>query len=497
MSETYTPKTTPFKHQAEEFAARATAPAWARFWEQGTGKSKSIIDEATALYEKGEIDAVIVVAPNGVERNWKTDELPAHLPDRHWSGTRVEFWQTGKAGTKKHAAAFKTLLHHEGFAWLLMSYDAVMTNTGKQFLWEFLKRRRVLYALDESSDIKSPGAKRTIRVVASGKYAKYRRIMDGTPVTAGPFDVYAPIKFLDENFWGRHRLGSYTVFKKVFGKWFTAKECLELHGYDPKYDKLLGFQNLDKLNKILSTVSSRVLKVDVMDLPPKLYGRRYFELTPEQVNIYNQLKNDFYAELENGSFIEAPLAIVRLLRYQQILSGYAYTDDEEEPFQLLPGKNPRLQLLGDIVEGQHHKSIIWARFTKDIDQIVELIKGRGGNVVRYDGQCSDEEAADNSEQFKRGDAQWIVANPSKGARGLTWNMAHHVVYYNNSFKLRDRLQSEDRAHRGVMTHSVDYTDIEGIMPDGKKTVDNHIVTNLRNKFDVAAEINGDKLREWI
>jgi SNF2 family DNA or RNA helicase len=490
-----------WKHQEQEFREHTEDRARGRFWEMGTGKTRSVIDEACELYRQRAIDAVVVVAPNGVHRNWKTDELPQYLPMALQHGAvRAEYWETSKSATKTHIRRFEQL-HEAEFPWALLSYDAVMTERGRNFLWKFLRKRRVLYALDESSEIKSPGAKRTIRIVASGKYAPYRRVLDGTPVSKGPFDIYSQIKFLDENFWPKHRLGSYSVFKKEFGVWFTRQDAQAASGYDPGYDKLIGYKNLERLEKIVSTISSRVLKEDVLDLPPKIYlPKAEFTLTAEQVRVYNGLKNEFVATVGEGRVVEAELAIVRLLRYQQVLSGYVYTteDDENvEPFQLLEGGNPRLKLLGEIVQRHHHKAIIWARFTKDIDQIMRMLSDMGGNATRYDGTLGDDEAADNSERFKRGDAQWIVANAAKGARGLTWNVAHHVVYYNNSFRLAHRLQSEDRAHRGEMQHSVDYTDIVGVFPDGKQTVDHHIVNNLRNKFDIAAIVNGDRLREWI
>lgn len=491
-----------WEHQEKEFQLHREDRAWARFWEMGTGKTRSVIDEAVHLYSIDAIDAVVVVAPNGVHRNWKTDEIPAHVPAALLHGElRAEFWESSKSSTKTHQRRFQELLEHRGFPWLLLSYDAVMTDRGKNTLWKFLSKRRCLYVLDESSEIKSIGAKRTIRILASGAYAPYKRVLDGTPISKGPFDIYSQIKFLDANFWPKHRLGSYTVFKKEFGIWFTRAEAQEATGFDPGYDKLIGYQNLERLNSILSTISSRVLKTDVLDLPEKLYlPKAEFVLSPEQVRVYNELRNDYYSTLQDGSLVEAGLAIVRLLRWQQVLSGYVYTttdDEEAEPFRLLPGGNPRLKLLGEIVQRHHNKAIIWARFTRDIDQIMEMLSDMGGNAVRYDGTLSDDEAADNSERFKHGDAQWIVANAAKGARGLTWNQAHHVVYYNNSFRLAHRLQSEDRAHRGTMDHSVDYTDLVGVFPDGKQTVDHHIVNNLRNKFDVAAIVNGDKLREWI
>lgn len=486
--------TKPFNHQLETFNESRDAEAYAILWEQGTGKTKLAIDTACYLWEKGEIDAVLVVAPNGVHRNWLTDEMPAHVPLRIRNAIGQQgraFWDNPKSKTKWHQRQMEQLLKHKGFAWLMISYDSFMTKAGKLFVWKFLRQRRCLYMLDEAHNVKTPNAKRTKSIVASGKYAAYRRILTGTPIATGPFDIYSQIRFLDEKFWIKKRLSPYQVYKFHFGEYFTRSECQEINGYDPGYDKLLRYRNLDELKGYLEGFSSRVLKEDVLDLPPKLYSKRYYSLTPEQKKLYDQLKEDFIAEVEDGKIIDGNLAIVRLLRFQQIICGYVYTEDENgeaQPVHLLK-ENPRLDLLKETVEGLSHPAIIWARFSKDIDQIMEHL---GDRAVRYDGQVSDDEAAEAKRRFQAGEVQFFVGNPQKGKEGLTLVQARTMIYYSNSFKLIDRLQSEDRAHRIGQEHPVDYIDL--VAP---KTIDEQIVKNLRNKLEIAGRITGDDLKEWI
>ena len=75
-----------------------------------------------------------------------------------------------------------------------------------------------------------------------------------------------------------------------------------------------------------------------------------------------------------------------------------------------------------------------------------------------------------------------------------------MAYYSNSFKLRDRLQSEDRPHR-IGQEGADHGDYGfGVLCGdvlAANTVDMKIVDNLRGKFNVAAQLTGDILREWI
>ena len=486
--EDYIHSVEPFAHQQKHLEEHLTEKAWGLLWEQGTAKTKPIIDTASILYLRGEINGLLVVAPPGVERNWNTDEIPTHMPPDVALDTLVQVFKTAKKATQAHKRAMNSLFNHDGLAVLLMSYNGFMTKEGKVLAAKFLKEKKVLYVLDEAHNIKTPSAKRTKSIVASGKYAKYRRILTGTPVAVGPFDVYSQIRFLDEYFWKNKGIHGTVEFRNLFGRWFTAADCKKLHGYDPGYDKLIEYQNLDLLGKYLDDITDRVLKDDVLDLPPKLYQKRYFEMSREMKAAYEQLQNEMMLEI-GDNLITAELPIVMQLRLQQISCNYVPVGDEE-PVHMFSEKNPRLGVMEQIRDETFSPGIIWARFRHDIDQIMDLL---GKSAVRYDGAVDQDQSERNKQAFQRGDAQWFVGNAQKGGSGLTLTQAKTMVYYSNSFRLLDRLQSEDRAHRGGMDqHPVTYIDI---MSDSN--IDEHIVTNLRNKRDVSAEILGDNLKEWI
>ena len=79
----YNFKTKPFKHQANALNESWAAEYYALFMEMGTGKSKVAIDNIGLLYEQGELDAALVIAPKGVYDNWVKGEFPAHQPEKH------------------------------------------------------------------------------------------------------------------------------------------------------------------------------------------------------------------------------------------------------------------------------------------------------------------------------------------------------------------------------------------------------------------------------
>lgn len=478
----------PFDHQRNHLMEHVEEKSWGLLWEQGTAKTKPIVDTAAYLFANDKIDALLVVAPPGVERNWNTDEIPKHLPAEFALDTMVNVFLTAKKGTKAHKRSMEMAIRWEGLSVLLISYNAFMTKEGKETVKKFLRHRRVLYVLDEAHNIKTPKAKRTQSIVMSGKYAEYRRILTGTPIAVGPFDLYSQIRFLDEYFWKNRGIHGSVEFRQHFGEWFTRADCQKLHGYDPGYDKLIEYKNIDELKRYLAEISDRVLKDEVLDLPPKLYSKRYFDMSKEQKAAYAQLEEELVLEI-GDNIITAELPIVKLLRFQQIACNYVPVG-EDEPVHMFSAKNPRMNVMEGIRDETHHPVIVWARFKHDVDQLMDLL---GRDAVRYDGSLDDDEAERSKLAFQAGDAQWFVGTAQKGGPGLTLTQAKTMVYYSNSFRLVDRLQSEDRAHRaGMDEHPVNYIDIVA-----NDTVDERIVENLRNKRDIAVEIQGDPWREWI
>jgi SNF2 family DNA or RNA helicase len=491
-------KTSQLDHQREHFEAHARKAAFAILWEQGTGKTKEAIDEIALLIDEGAVEAVVVVAPNGVHRNWVSDELPKHMPDHIMSRLKTHIWQTQKAETKWHQRAVERVLGTDGVPMLLFSYDGFMTKRGKKAAWKLLSSRKCLYILDEAHRIKTPGALKTKSILASSKYAPYRRILTGTPVAKGPFDLYTQLKFIDEHIWDEIGCKNFQAYKTYFGIW----EKKHNHKTGRDYPVLLQYRNIEVLNRIIDKVSSRVLKEDVLDLPPKLYTSRYYEMTSQQEQIYERLKQEFMYDHGNGKITNASLAIVRLLRFQQVLCGYLPFEDEagNTGVEMIPGGNPRMDLLHETIEDLPHQAIVWARFTKDIDIICDRIKGDGKKVSRYDGSMDDDKLERSKLAFNKGETDYFVGNQAKGSEGLTLIGAKSAFYYNNTFNFIQRLQSEDRCHRmgqdGAMHEGhglgVLYTDL--ICQD---SVDEHYIANLLAKQDIASQITGDRLKEWL
>ena len=186
-------KMKPYAHQMTALEKSWNRETYAYFMEMGTGKTKVLIDNLAMLYDKGKVDGALIVAPKGVIGTWYNQELPTHLPD-HIENVTV-LWQPNI--TKKQQENLDSLFEpEESLHILIMNVEALSTTKGRDFAAKFLSSHNTLMAIDESTTIKNPVAKRTKNIIKLAEGAKYRRIMTGSPVTKNPLDLYSQCEFL-------------------------------------------------------------------------------------------------------------------------------------------------------------------------------------------------------------------------------------------------------------------------------------------------------------
>jgi len=471
-------KTKPYAHQLVALEKSWHKENFAYFMEMGTGKTKVLIDNLAMLYDKGKVDGALIVAPKGVIKTWYEQELPTHLPD-HIENVTV-LWQPNitKGQEEKLNSLFETetALHI-----LIMNVEALSTEKGVKFASKFLNSHKVLMAIDESTTIKTPAAKRTKNIIDLGIHAKYRRIMTGSPITKNPLDLYTQCYFLDPYLLDH---ASYYSFRNRYAIMKT------MHVRGRSIQVVSKFQNLSELSEVVKTFSDRVLKEDCLDLPPKNFTKRHIVLTHDQRKIYDQMKKAAMAVL-NGKVTTTMTVLTQLMRLHQITCGHFTADDGTT--QLID--NNRIKELMNILEETEGKVIIWANYQRDVNQIIKNVVEKYGeeSIVDYYGLTPQEDRQDNIRKFQNGpECRFLIGTPQTGGYGITLTKASTVVYYSNGYDLEKRLQSEDRAHRIGQKKNVTYIDL--IAED---TVDEKIVEALRKKINIASEVLGEELKDWI
>tara|TARA_R100001594_G_scaffold16149_1_gene33513 strand:- start:37 stop:1470 length:1434 start_codon:yes stop_codon:yes gene_type:complete len=472
-------KTKPYAHQLKALEMSWDKQVFAYFMEMGTGKSKVLIDNASMLYDKGNINGLLIIAPKGVYKTWYENEIPTHMADH--IEKKVVLWETSNT-SKEYTKELNTVLATgTDFHILLMNVEAFSSQKGYDFAFRFVNSHKAMIAVDESTTIKTPTAKRTKNILKLSTLASYKRILTGSPVTKSPIDLYSQCEFLDPWLLGH---SSYYTFR---ARYAIMKS---INVGSRSVNIVVGYRNLGELSEKLKPFSFRCLKDDCLDLPSKTFMKRFVSMTPEQLRVYKEMKENAIATL-NGKMVSTNTVIVQLMRLQQITCGHFVADDGSTQ----EIKSNRLGELLDALEEIEGKAVIWAHWQRDVQLIKkEIEKEYGeGSVVDYYGLTPQIERQNNIKRFQEDEkCRFFVGTTQTGGYGITLTAASTMIYYSNGYDLEKRQQSEARIDRIGQEKPMTYIDL--IVED---TVDNRIVKALRKKINIATEIMGEELKQWI
>jgi SNF2 family DNA or RNA helicase len=446
--------TTPYQHQQEALEKAWGNTGFAYFLEQGTGKSKIVVDETVNLIERGLINCVIILAPNGVHENW-VQQFELHGP-KNYDKWYIQVFRSKNKGEKQEQLT-RDIINSGKVLVFLMNIEALSHKKGQDYLYRILRARRHSYVcVDESHKIKTPSATRTKAAIKLGELAKYRRITTGTEAEEGIHNLFAQFKFLDWKIIGHKFITSFRNMYCVMG------------GFENR--EIIGFQNKEILAASIAPFAYNKRKRDCLDLPDKVYVKHRIAMTPEQEDMYDRLEEDLLLELDNGDVVDATMAITRIMRLQQVLCGHI-TDQT-----ILSN---RANYVVELVEQASSKCIVFCRFIKDVSLVTTALASYGigsiGIVGGTDNMLEQVNSWRNGSHIKA-----LVITVQTGGLGLTLNEANTMIFYSNTYSSTDRLQAEDRAHRIGQTNKVT---IHDIVVRGK--IDDIILRVLKNKANLA------------
>jgi len=473
-------KTKPYEHQLDALESSWDKEVYAYFMEMGTGKSKVLLDNAAILYDKGEINALLLIAPKGVYKNWYDSEIPTHLPDH--VDKKIVLWKTSDKSIKQIKKLNTLFQSGSDLRILIMNVESFSSGNGADFAYKFLSAHpKSMIAIDEATTIKTPTSNRTKNILKLSDHCKYRRILTGSPVTKSPLDLYSQCQFLDPWLLGHQ---SYYTFKARYSI------CKKIQVNGRQVEIVVGYRNLGELSDKIKSFSKRILKDDCLDLPEKSYVKHYVELTKEQRKVYEQMKKEAIAFLD-GKMQSSATVMTQLMRLHQITCGHFTADDGT--IKDLPCS--RLGELMSILENVEGKTIIWSHYTHDVRRIIKEIKRVYGDdsVVDYYGATDTDARSTNIKKFQTNDkCRFFVGTTHTGGYGITLTAGSNMIYFSNGYDLEKRQQSEARIDRIGQTKKMTYIDIMT-----QDTIDERIVKALRNKVNIANTIMDENIKEWI
>lgn len=462
----YKPAIRLYDHQQTALSISSEKEAYAYLLEMGLGKTAIAIANMGYLYMRKKVVAVLVLAPKGVHRQWTEQEIPKHIDKR------VKY-KTFTWGDK-----FDKVSNGGSLLFLSMNIDAIRTERGFNLAHDFLEtyKGRNAIIIDEGHLIKNGTADRTKAAFKLGLIAKYRRILTGTPIAKSIIDAWSQFKFLDERILGHKYMTS-----------FRSRYCI-MGGWENK--QIVGQKNTDEFFRLIQPHSFRRTKEEVLNLPPKVFIQRQYEMSDETRKHYKSLQNTFMTMFDDGEIADVPNAAVCALRLQQILCGYLPREDGT----LQEISHERIEALLEIVRQVEGQIVIWARFNEDIRRIEKaLINEAGKGCCKiYVGATKDRDRQIIRSQFNRGEFPYLISNPQAGGTGNDLpGKDRSAIYYSNSHRSLDRWQSEDRIHRIGTTGTVNIYDLVAA-----RSVDKGILTNLRQKKDISS-LSLDEIRGLI
>lgn len=473
---TFEHKMKPYDHQEKILTVLDEENDYGLLWEVGVGKTKPILDDLAKKFINGKVNALIVIAMKGVHTNWITKEIPEHL----CVPCQSQAWPIKKADA---------FLRHDGLIIATMNFEVAFRKQGLDFLKRILTGRKCMFVIDEVHKMKNPEAKRTKAIMKLRALAKTRRVLSGTVVPNSPLDLWAPMEFLNPkilnmNFW--QFKNRYAIIKE--NEHITYSVMQKGKMVEKPVKLVVGYKNLEELNKIIAPYVSRLTK-DILNLPPVMYHMEPFELTSEQRRVYNEVVKEKMSEYKNKALTPNASLTLRI-RLNQIACGFFKADDGTiVRFK----ENPRMDTYASLVEQIPRKFITWSSHIEsliDLEEFLAKTLGRDKFVV-YTG--TDDERTAAVVRFQTDPSvRGFLSSQAKGGTGITLTAADYAVYYNNSTKMEERLQSEGRPHRIGQTLPVTYVDLVA-----QKTKDMDQIRTFRDKMEMAAIIQGDELKEWL
>lgn len=417
--------------------------------DMGTGKSLITIAVAGTLYQRGEIERLLIVCPKSIVGVWESEF--EKFADYEYTLTVLEGDSTKKADTLRNMGSV-------GLQVVVVNYESVWRLEQEIQMW-----KPDMIACDESSKIKNPQAKQAKALHKLGQQAEYKVILTGTPITNSPLDFFSQYKFLDDGIFG---LSFYR---------FRARYAI-LGGYGNH--QIVGYKNMAELVEKAHSIAYRIKIEDAVELPDKIDEVRYIELEKNAKRIYDSIDRESHAELMQGEVTTRNI-LTRLLRLSQCTGGFIRDDADSIVQEVSRAKLEALEDILDECEEQGKKTVVFARFVPEIEAIEKMLKKRKTGYSIIHGKVKDR--SEQVEQFQKDDnVKVFIGQLQTTGMGLTLTAANVAVFYSLDFSYANYEQSRARIHRIGQTKKCVYIHLVA-----KNTVDEKVMQALKNKGDVA------------
>lgn len=385
------------------------------FDEQGTGKTFAALAAFDLLKDAGEIDFMMVVAPQSALNAWRDDakKIPSF---------RVSIVE-GTAEKKSTALRARADIY-------ALSYDSLpsILQTAKATA----NRGKCLLVADEAFKIKNPVAERSRMIRELRAVCARAFVLSGTPAPRTPEDVIHQSDVADNGY-------AFQGYRSVG---------------DREKDAEAVYNTLVSRGMFLRRTKEEVLP----ELPPKDLRVIPIALSGRQRALYEDARDNLELHLTNMNNERFKKELTDYFqRRAKLLQMCGCPSMVDEMFPDDHAKIKKLdELVEEIVVNNGGKLVVWTGYTRSVEEIARRYD-RHGTAVIY-GKISSEQRRDAIDRFQNDPATRIfVGNPAAAGAGITLHAAADNVYMSYTDKAADFIQSIDRTHRiGQTADSVRY-----------------------------------------
>lgn len=418
-----------------------------------------------AAYKMGKIRKVLIVAPTSVCAVWpKEFEDYAAFP----------FTVRTMLGDKNKR--LKELSDLQRFPYPHLKVAVInYESTWRDGIFEALEEYDAdMIICDESQRIKTHDSEQSKAMHRLGDKARYKMILSGTPVQNEAVDIFSQYRFLDSTVFGQN----FYTFRNRYAV---------MGGFNKK--QIVAYRDLDQLIQKEHSIAYRVTKDEALDLPEQTFENRCITMSPKERQVYDRIRRDSFAELQNGGTITATTVLTKLLRLQQFTGGFLVEDDATKPQMVSRGKLDALSdILQDYVIEGKKKLVIFARFLPEVHEIEKLtekmLKKHGMKAVSIYGEIKKELRGDIVQQFQTDPNTMVfIGQIDTAGTGITLTAADTCVYYSVNFNYATYSQSLSRIHRIGQRNCCNYIHLVV-----ENSIDSQVLEALSKKEDLAKTV---------
>lgn len=409
------------------------------FMDTGTGKT------IVGLEIASHFNKTIILCPKSVSNSaWAADFL-SHFFEKNKKCRKklVNCW--GKTKSERIKA-----LNSDANIFIL-NYDSfkICKNEIMKMKWDCM-------IVDESSVMKNMKSQITSDILAMTTIVPRRYVLSGTPCPNHNSEIFPQMKFIAPDLLGNNYYG--------FLAHYFHQDMSNPH---------IWFQTQEDKDRLFAKLSERAVflkKEDCVDLPPKVFTVKQFDLGKEQRKHYDNMISDIKDNINSWSKFEFT---AKLMKLREIISGFVIGKDKS----VIGFKTNKDDVLAETLEEIGDKPVIvWCQFINEVDRLAEKFGGVGltSKTKNVDKVIQD---------FQNGKIKLLFSHPKILGKGLTFVNCSYAIYYSLSFSFEEFKQSQDRIHRIGQENKCTY-----IILQAKDTIDTKIYSCLQRKSNAADEL---------